>query len=43
MTTHPDINIQAPRLERSVAPCKGIPFRPYTYKGSQPWTPKTSQ
>jgi len=43
MTTQPDINIQAPRLDRAIAPSNGIPFTPYTYRGTEPWTPKKSR
>lgn len=43
MSTQPDINIQAPRLDRAIAPSKGIPFTPYQYRGHEPWIPKKSR
>ena len=43
MTQQPDFDIQAPRIDRTAAPTKGLPVRPYIYRGNEPWIPKKSR
>lgn len=37
------IDAQEPRIAWDLIPTKGLPLRPYTYKGDEPWIPKNTK
>lgn len=41
--SEPGFDVKHPSLDRTQAPHKGLPVRPYVYKGNEPWTPKKSR